>query len=65
LSWLDDKAKATEALLLEEKIQQQNQADQQVSTEQLQVTVKNTEVDSTKSISPEKKRSKIKDGTVM
>ena len=64
LSWLDDKSKATEALLLEEQIQQQNQADQQVSTEQLQVTVKNTEVDSTKFISPEKKRSKIKDGTV-
>lgn len=64
LSWLDDKAKATEALLLEEKIQQQNKVDQQASTEQLQVTAKKTESDSTQSISPEKERSQSKEGTV-
>ena len=54
LSWLDDKAKATEALLIEENIQQQNKADQQASEEQLQVTAKKTGIDSTKSISPKK-----------
>jgi membrane-bound lytic murein transglycosylase F len=64
LTWLDDKAKATDALLLEEKIQQQNKAEQLASKQQLQVTTKQTEVDSTQPITPKKQLSKNKDETV-
>jgi membrane-bound lytic murein transglycosylase F len=64
LTWLDDKAKATDALLLEEKIQQQNKAEQLASKQQLQVTTKQTEVDSTQPITPKKQLSKNKDEAV-